>query len=728
MGADNTIIFIDEQKGVPYSPQVILFDEDGSIGKFYQKRIFFLSKKPEVVVGIPSRDNNVFFIYNIDTYSPGDTLNSIRTSIIKIKGTSVEGSEWNIYCVNIGAESDIAGSYTETLRIDGTRVDIRCEMYGEREENSILLHNQGVDLPKDIYRAFYDTDIHDNAIDWIVLNRKYKELLLNAAKIIYNKGSYVSLLNSLKWFEYGDMLKLYEFWSTPEMIRLHQREMDLEWNDAVKELSSIYMKTTFIAVSLEADKMKEGDTCKIIYEIEDGECTIPITEEAMTKWSIDDLMLKMTLLGNYFSTFFMPIHLDLLYSSIERRVFATPAKEKKYFGPSECGAIIMNDKDYISVDGVYDEYVIGDAYCSATAVTPLMSSDMKFGVQLLDDISNKDTYKNTDEGTGVFSDEFINNFSIGTYAVIPISLSVKTHNATSNNNIIYTTLIARVDDKCISTPVALRSGGDPVKLNIYIKSEGSYSIGLNLIGDSGIGLSKSINVKILSPASNHFNFQIMSHYLPDATEINSDVIDNNFSSLSFEGKRENMDLKYPDHILHGMLIFTHISGNKIQMSNGEEYIDASDMNYKLSKANKYYIFWRSIDGGEVIYIIMKSPGEDIDLMCLNSDDQFTDKRFVRFLWRVDDKTSQKKVGRDNIIRLVPQDSLVEAGDRYVWRIMSRGNIGEVRSQCEPMVYCDNSGECSPGLYSVSLDVKYDGVTVRHERKNIYRYDFSGNNI
>ena len=45
MGVDKSIIFIDEQKGVPYSPSTILFDEDGSIGKFYQKRIFFLSKK-----------------------------------------------------------------------------------------------------------------------------------------------------------------------------------------------------------------------------------------------------------------------------------------------------------------------------------------------------------------------------------------------------------------------------------------------------------------------------------------------------------------------------------------------------------------------------------------------------------------------------------------------------------------------------------------------------------
>lgn len=723
MGVDKSIIFIDEQKGVPYSPSTILFDEDGSIGKFYQKRIFFLSKKDEVSVHIP--DNDIFFIYNINAYVPGDTLDKIKTMTVKLRGETLAGSDWKIYCVDVGAESDVAGAYTETIYIDSVSVDVRCEMYGEREENSILLHNQGVDLPKDVYRAFYDTDIHDNAIDWIVLNRKYKELLLNAAKIIYNKGSYISLLNSLKWFEYGDMLKLYEFWSTPEMIRLHQREMDLEWNDAVKELSSIYMKTTFIAIALDIDQMKKSDDGKVIYEIEDGECTVPVTEEAMTKWSIDDLMLKMTLLGNYFSTFFMPIHLDLLYSSVERRVFTTPAKEKKYFGPGENGAIIMNDKDYISIDGIYDEYVIGDAYYAATAATPLMSSDMKFGVQTLESISNDDTYKNCDKESGVFSTAFKNNISIGAYAVIPLSVSVKTHEKESNNNIIYTTLITRVGDNVISSPVSLKSGGGSININIYIKSPGKYTIGLNLIGDSGIGLSKSMNISVLSPASNHFEFQIMKHWLPDPADVSIEDIDKNFSPLSFEGEREKMDLKYPNNICHSMLIFTHQSGEDIVMTIGGEekiYNSITDMEYELTGMNKYYVFWRKVDVGEVIYIIMKDPGENIDIDTA-AVDKFTDWRFVRFLWEEDTIADPRRVDKNNIIRLRPQDTLVRAGERYIWRIVSKGEESEVRSQSEPMVYCDNSGNEVPGLYTVSLDVQYDGVTVRHERKNIYRYDF-----
>ena len=41
-----------------------------------------------------------------------------------------------------------------------------------------------------------------------LLEKKFKELLVNYWDVIANKGSYKSLINSIKWFEYGDILKL----------------------------------------------------------------------------------------------------------------------------------------------------------------------------------------------------------------------------------------------------------------------------------------------------------------------------------------------------------------------------------------------------------------------------------------------------------------------------------------------------------------------------------------
>ena len=45
-----------------------------------------------------------------------------------------------------------------------------------------------------------------------------------------------------------------------------------------------------------------------------------------TKWQMLDLCLKMTLLGNFYATYFMPIHMDLIHSTLEHWVFTNTIK------------------------------------------------------------------------------------------------------------------------------------------------------------------------------------------------------------------------------------------------------------------------------------------------------------------------------------------------------------------------------------------------------------------
>ena len=731
------IKFINKNTGTPVDPDVIRFDEDGSVGIFYQKQLFFLSDEPEILATVPTADG-VFFIYDLDRYSPGGTIDDIRVRGKKLIGDRLGESGWYIYNINIGAKSDVAGAYTEQLSIGGQKVNIRCEMYGEREENGILLHNQGVDLPKDIVRAFYDTDIHDMNVDWIVLNRKYKELILEAADIIYNKGSYASLINSLRWFEYGDMLKIYEFWSTPDMITLHRKELNLEWNDTVRSLAEIYMKTTYISLALDTMKEKTDGEGNIIYEIEDGECAYPVLEDILVKWTIDDLMLKMTLMGNYFSTFFMPIHLDLLYSSIERKICATPGKGKTHHGPGMYGAEVIDKDEYISIDGLYDEYVIGDVMVSATASTPLMSKSKAFGVQVLSDIDNDHTYEDNNPGTGVFSDATRAGLRIGAYAVIPIRIGVSVHEGAQHRERIFTTLIARVGDEIIESPVALRTGGEMMNINIYIATGGDYTIGLNLIGDNGICLSRAFSIKVLPPESNHFDAKIMRHWLPDPKDITTGTIDGNIPSLAFGSDDETYDMKYPDEICHGMLIFTYIPDpsrpEQIYFEYGPEFADdiaglatsfpdvmhlEADMNSK----GIYYTFWKeNADGSTTVYLILREPGKGSRSHVYAGGDSFKDMRFVRFLWEDDPDGDMRDVGRDRCVMLIPQDILVEGGTGWVWKVRCErdGVTGDIRSQAMPMVWCCNDSEYRPGIYTSSLNVRYPGVEVSHVRRNIYR--------
>ena len=74
-------------------------------------------------------------------------------------------------------------------------------------------------------------------------------------------------------------------------------------------------------------------------------------------------MLKMTLLGNYFSTYFMPIHLDLLYSSVENIIFDAIKIKTYSSGVGTCTSINDIGGDVIRIKN-NKEYVIGDVYIS----------------------------------------------------------------------------------------------------------------------------------------------------------------------------------------------------------------------------------------------------------------------------------------------------------------------------------------------------------------------------
>ena len=77
-----------------------------------------------------------------------------------------------------------------------------------------------------------------------------------------------------------------------------------------------FAKTTYYALFLALQKEKS--------EL-DKEFN-PKLENITFKWSLQDMSLKMCLLGNFLETYFMPIHLDLYHSTIEDLVFTNTIK------------------------------------------------------------------------------------------------------------------------------------------------------------------------------------------------------------------------------------------------------------------------------------------------------------------------------------------------------------------------------------------------------------------
>lgn len=413
------IRFIDITTGNVFNgsqPYVFWFDKEQSVNLNYVRKICVLSTDEHLIVSLP--DNPIFCL--LDTSKMGEDIElsgkkfkDLDNSGFKTLIFNSTGAPYNSFYVHmlyILGKSPEAGEYRETLTIGGEEFMIGADFYNEREELSINLTNQGFEMPKLVEKAIYEFNVHEEGIDNILLNRKYKELLSEYINILGNKGSYKSLINSLKWFEYGDLISILDYWKHEEPTRsiLSSNDIKQVADNNIEDILTKFHKTTYIGLYLALTKVAQdaggnieyvdsvkywddavnkqwgetwesATTQKLLHDVNEAIITDPtdrllqigedhilvddytnpipssdkgsnwklldkyfdeyghvITKEvpepvpaidfAAAKWSAIDLSLKMTLLGNFFSTYFMPLHLDLIHSTVENIVYANTVK------------------------------------------------------------------------------------------------------------------------------------------------------------------------------------------------------------------------------------------------------------------------------------------------------------------------------------------------------------------------------------------------------------------
>ncbi len=270
---------------------------------------------------------------------------------------------------------------------------IGADFYEQREELKTNIINNGVEILESIQKAIYTSNPHEESKDNILLNRKYKELIMNYMDILGNKGSYASLINSLNWFEYGDLTTIKEFWKHNEWDRTIYNDQEFKQTlcNQTEQMLVNYSKTTYMGIYCACQKIKEshqkesypssgykntlfntsldrsldgdnqdpqglinrtlqvgvGESFITVSEDQTSDMIganfkklasmyknmdrflgeeIPELENNIMKWSKTDMAIKMALLGNFFETYFMPIHTDLIHSTIEDVVFTNTLK------------------------------------------------------------------------------------------------------------------------------------------------------------------------------------------------------------------------------------------------------------------------------------------------------------------------------------------------------------------------------------------------------------------
>ena len=320
--------FIDINTGNVFngdSPYIHWFEGEQSIDLFYIKKLCFITDEDQNnTINVEIENNDVFRL--LDTSSIVDNTSYDINDLYAVNNQIVltgdlyqtDKVSGRIYIVHILGRSKTAGEYIASIKIGSKVYRIGADFYGEDEELYIGLMNRGMEIPREIQKAIYPSNVHEDYCDNILLNRKWKELLSNFWDVVDNKGSYKSLINSLKWFEYGDNINLYEVWrryeGKKEWFGVH--EIQDIMSNKYRMTKSNFMKTTYIALSLALNKItNEFD--------EEGN---PILENIVYKWSDEDMALKLCLLNKFYQTYFMPIHLDLFYSTIEKIVYTNTFK------------------------------------------------------------------------------------------------------------------------------------------------------------------------------------------------------------------------------------------------------------------------------------------------------------------------------------------------------------------------------------------------------------------
>ena len=313
-------------EGTP--PYVFWFENEQSVNLIYTNTICVISDKKELDVTLPKNDifklinpsyiqkDNIINISQIDFYDLDKIIEP--SGKLRLKGYSYQ--KYFLYVLYIIGSSSNVGEFVEDIYIDGEKFTIGADFYNANESLYINLSNQGTEIPNIIQKSIYGNNIHEEKCDNITMNRKFKELLSNYIDVLANKGSYKSLFNSLEWFEYGNLLNLRELWkinSGRYAMKSIQNFLDAKYRDLFNNFS----KTTFISIGAALQKIKTEDG-KIIYDSEKN----PELEDVIFEWSVQDLSMKLCLLANFYKAYFMPIHLDLIHSTIEDVVFTNTFK------------------------------------------------------------------------------------------------------------------------------------------------------------------------------------------------------------------------------------------------------------------------------------------------------------------------------------------------------------------------------------------------------------------
>jgi len=271
-----------------------------------------------------ANNNNGQLDIQLDKTQTFELLNSNVSSELTLAGIKIINDNLPLTPIkcNVALMSNTDSYHTRLLDItevnDGVETLIATiRIYGETEDEderlSVLLSNMGMSLSPEDFLIFKDSDIKELSIDWILMNQKRKELLLQASQIKPFIGTYKAILNAIDFFGYNK-ITLKEYW-----LNINEQAENFGKLKAVavpNQETVGFLSDKNKGNELPSSNLKKTSRFSLVYRLNEAdgnvdEWDIPTVKES-TDFSPDEVLIKLYGLKNKLQKNYLPLQAKIV--------------------------------------------------------------------------------------------------------------------------------------------------------------------------------------------------------------------------------------------------------------------------------------------------------------------------------------------------------------------------------------------------------------------------------
>lgn len=141
----------------------------------------------------------------------------------------------------------------EIFTLKGYSIDINDRL-------EVALSNKKITFDADYYKAMFFSDIKKNDVDHTLMNTKKREFLMEIMNITGFVGSYKSLIDAIKFFGWGELLEIKEFWKSLTDDTTKLTSIKNEVLDKIDKSLSSFKKTKNMALVYQINKIDGYDS------------------------------------------------------------------------------------------------------------------------------------------------------------------------------------------------------------------------------------------------------------------------------------------------------------------------------------------------------------------------------------------------------------------------------------------------------------------------------------